>query len=188
MDDRARLTPAAYAAAMARLPVLTRVIYLLHRLDDLSYEAIAVRLPIESAAVEACVAEALAMITATLEGEATARRRPAEIEPAETALRTRHRAYCEMTLHRLGMAGSIMWDDSVSDGQAVMRMLLSSMPERWRDTFVLNRVDGLSYTEIAERCRTFQWVVRRRMLSAIRHIAKGPPRFEDWLKDLAAVV
>ena len=186
MDDRDRLTPAAYAAAMARLPVLTRVIYLLHRIDDLPYGEIAARLSIEIATVEACVAEALAMIDAMLDGETIERWRGAQIEPAEKALQTLHRAYCEKTLRGLDTVGSIVWDDDLGNDQAMMQMLLSSMPERWRDTFILNRVEGLSFAEIAKRCGTFQWVVRRRMLGAIRHVAKGPLGFECWLKDLAA--
>ncbi|AMK20425.1 hypothetical protein K663_20343 (plasmid) [Sphingobium sp. MI1205] len=181
------MTPAAYAGAMARLPVVTRVIYLLHRLDDLPYEEIAVRLSIEPSAIEACVAEALAMITVMLDGETTERRKAAEIERAESALQIRYRAYCEKTLHELGITGIILWDGDVVDDQAVKQMLLSSMPEHWRNTFILNSVEGLSYAEIAKRRRTLQWVVRRHVLGAIRHIAKGPLGFECWLKDLATV-
>lgn len=91
------------------LPVLTRVILQLHQRHDLSYAEIARRLSIDMDAVMACVAEALAMIAAMLDGEEPHRWRAARITPAETALHQRHRLYCEDRLRTLVVAPLIIW-------------------------------------------------------------------------------
>ncbi|WP_179041802.1 sigma factor-like helix-turn-helix DNA-binding protein [Sphingobium lactosutens] len=178
--DESRM--AAYEAAMNQLPILSREVFLLNRLDNLSFVQIAGRLMIDPVAVEACFAEAIGMICATLDGRTPRRWRPAQIEPAERGLRQRHRRYCEQALSRLGMADTMAWDDSSDDDETVKRAIVTAMPARVRQAFVLHQVEGLAYADIAGRQRTFRWMVRLRMLRAIRLIARGPMAFEDWLR------
>lgn len=63
---------------------------------------------------------------------------------------------------------------SASDPAAVARAkaALERMPARTRMIFLANRVEGLSYAEIARREGLFRWQVRRHMLRAIRIIAR----------------
>ncbi|UXC89912.1 hypothetical protein EGM87_12710 [Sphingobium sp. RSMS] len=177
---------AAYRKAVDRLPVLTRVIFLLVRLDALSYDEIARRLSIDAQAVESCLVEALGMIRIMLDGAEPRRRNHPRIALAEADLHRRHRAYCEEALWTLGIASPIPWTDHGDDDQTFMRVIVAAMPPRVHDTFILNRVEQLSYAQIAERMGTFQWIVRYRMLRAIRHIMRGPDRFEQWLRDVAS--
>ncbi|MFD1104226.1 sigma factor-like helix-turn-helix DNA-binding protein [Sphingobium olei] len=87
-------TLALYEAALDRLPPLSCVVFLLHRVDELSYVEIAERLSIMVAAVEACIVEALLVICATVDGREH-RQRPLEvIAEAEAALHERHRRAC----------------------------------------------------------------------------------------------
>ena len=177
---------AAYRKAVDRLPVLTRVIFLLVRLDALSYDEIARRLSIDPQAVESCLVEALGMIRIMLDGAEPRRRNDPRIALAEADLHRRHRAYCKERLAALGIAGPIPWSEDGDDDQTLMQMIVAAMPPRVYDTFILNRVDKLSYAQISERMGTFQWIVRHRMLRAIRHIMRGPDRFEQWLRDVAS--
>ncbi|WP_242130435.1 sigma factor-like helix-turn-helix DNA-binding protein [Sphingobium sp. Sx8-8] len=177
---------AAYRKAVDRLPVLTRVIFLLVRLDALSYDEIARRLSIDAQAVESCLVEALGMIRIMLDGELPRRRDDPRIALAEADLHRRHRAYCEEALWALGIAGPIPWPGDSDDDQTLMRMIVAAMPPRVHATFILHGVDRLSYARIAERMGTFQWIVRYRMLRAIRHIARAPDQFEQWLRDRAS--
>ena len=177
---------AAYRKAVDRLPVLTRVIFLLVRLDDLSYGEIARRLSIDAQAVESCLVEALGMIRIMLDGAEPRRRNDPRIALAEADLHRRHRAYCEEALRALSIAGSISWTDHGDDDRTLMQMIVAAMPPRVHATFVLHGVEQLSYAQIAERMGTFQWIVRHRMLRAIRHIMRGPDRFEQWLRDRAS--
>lgn len=177
---------AAYRTAVDRLPVLTRVIFLLVRLDALSYGEIARRLSIDAQAVETCLVEALGMIRMMLDGEPPRRRDDPRIALAEADLHRRHRVYCEEALRALRIASPIPWTGDGDDDQTLMRMIVAAMPPRVHATFLLHGVDRLSCTQIAERMGTFQWIVRHRMLRAIRHIARAPDRFEPWLRDMAA--
>ena len=63
---------------------------------------------------------------------------------------------------------------SVPDPAAAARAraALERMPARTRMIFIANRVEGLSYAEIARREGLFRWQVRRHMLRAIRIIAR----------------
>ncbi|WP_327754028.1 sigma factor-like helix-turn-helix DNA-binding protein (plasmid) [Sphingobium sp. SJ10-10] len=63
---------------------------------------------------------------------------------------------------------------SAPDAAAVARAkaALERMPARTRMIFFANRVEGLSYAEIARREGLFRWQVRRHMLRAIRIIAR----------------
>ena len=177
---------AAYRKAVDRLPVLTRVIFLLVRLDALSYDEIARRLSIDAQAVESCLVEALGMIRIMLDGAASRRRNDPRIALAEADLHRRHRAYCEEALWALRIVDPILWTDHGDDDQTFMRAVVAAMPPRVHDTFILNRVKQLSYAQISERMGTFQWIVRHRMLRAIRHIMRGPDRFEPWLREVAS--
>ena len=58
-----------YEAAVDRLPPLTRFVFLLSRVDDLTYRQIADRLGIETSAVECGLAEAIMMIAIFLDGD-----------------------------------------------------------------------------------------------------------------------
>lgn len=89
---------ALYEAAVKELPPLTRLAFLLHRIDDLSYEQVADRLEITPRAVECSIAEALVMIGAFVDGDTPQRWRRKPLAQAETDLRQRHRAYCERWL------------------------------------------------------------------------------------------
>lgn len=177
---------AAYRKAVDRLPVLTRVIFLLVRLDALSYDEIARRLSIDARAVESCLVEALGMIRIMLDGAEPRRRNDPRIALAEADLHRRHRAYCKERLTALGITGPIPWSEDGDDDQTLMQMIVAAMPPRVYDTFFLNRVEHLSYAQISKRMGTFQWIVRHRMLRAIRHIMRGPDRFEQWLRAVAS--
>jgi DNA-directed RNA polymerase specialized sigma24 family protein len=177
---------AAYRAAVDRLPVLTRTVFLLHRVDDLSYTEIADRLAISIDAVEGFIAEALLIIYLMLEGETPRRRENAHVAVAEASLCQRYRAYCENALRTSGIAAPIAWGDSNDDREAVLLAILNAMSPAVRDTFLLNRLDHLTYAQIARQTHSFAWIIRRRMLRAIRSIARAPKTFEQWLRDQAA--
>jgi DNA-directed RNA polymerase specialized sigma24 family protein len=172
---------AAYAAAVDRLPVVSRVIFLLHRVDDLSYGQIAQRLSISSQSVQACVAEALGMIATIMDGDTPRRWRAKDIAPVEKELRRRYRISWEGRLQSLGHTQSLAWDSGRNDGAIVTAALLQTLPAPVLETFLLHQVDGLTYRQIARRMRTFPCIVRRRMLHAIRYLDQQPISFEQWL-------
>ncbi len=175
-----------YRAAVDRLPILTRVVFLLQRVDGLSYIEIADRLAISMDAVEGFLAEALLMLYLMLEGETPRRRENAHIAAAEVSLRQRYRAYCEDALRASGIGGPILWEDSHDDRHATMLAIVTAMPSAVRNTFLLNRLDHLTYAEIARQTDSYEWIIRRRMLRAIRLIARAPATFEQWLLDQTA--
>ncbi|MEO6214583.1 MAG: sigma factor-like helix-turn-helix DNA-binding protein [Sphingomonas sp.] len=181
--DHDAATLVALETAIEALPPLTRVVFLLHRVDDLCYDAIARRLSIGIPAVESGLADALYRLCCTLDGDTGERPMPEVLADANALLSRRYRRYCEDGLRALGATGAVPWnDDDDDDDAAVMRAMLLLMPEAVRETFILNRVENLTYRQIARRMGTFRWIVRRRMLYAIRHIAKRPEPFEDWLQ------
>jgi DNA-directed RNA polymerase specialized sigma24 family protein len=176
---------ARYQAAVYQVPVLSRVVFRLHRFDNLAFGEIADRLGIDVQAVQGCLSEALLMVSASLDGDPPHRSDNPAIAPAEYALRLRYRAYCEGWLDRHGFHDRIPWDDARPDSEAVSRILFDTMPPIARETFVCNRVGGKNYAEIARSMRTFRWIVRWRMLRAIQHIARGPGCFETWLWEVS---
>ncbi|RJG55863.1 hypothetical protein D0Z70_07450 [Sphingobium terrigena] len=89
-DTDARML-ALYEDAIDRLPPLSRIVFLLHRVDDLAYTEIAGRLSITVAVVEACMIEALSVICATVDRRPYRPRPRALIAEAEAVLRERHR-------------------------------------------------------------------------------------------------
>ncbi|MGE6691143.1 hypothetical protein HHL08_11085 [Sphingobium sp. AR-3-1] len=173
---------AAYGAAMARLPVVTRVIFMMHRVDALSYVEIACRLSISDSAVQACVAEALGMIAAILDGDMPRRWRDADIAPAESDLRRRYRASCQERLRALGHSEPLAWASEHDDDLIVNIAFLQTLPAPVLETFLLSRVDGLNYQRIAKRMWTLPFVVRRRMLHMVRALDRQPMTFEQWLR------
>lgn len=181
MDEMAAIDTVAYNAAVDQLPILTRLVFKAHRYERRSYAEIADRLSIDCSTVEACMAEALSMIAMMLEGAEPQRTRASIIEPVERALRQRHRAYYHESLSRLGLKSDEKADDADCDSHAYVRIMQEIMPRRDLDVFLLNRIDGMSYKQIARHLWTFEWVIKRRMLRTIRLIVKAPKPFEKWL-------
>lgn len=182
--DHDAATLVAIETAVEALPPLTRVVFLLIRVNDLSYDAIARRLSIGVPAVENALADALYRLCCTLDGDTAERGMPEALAEANALLSRRYRRYCEDRLHALGITRPIPWDDEGDDDADVMRAMLLSMPPTVLETFILNRVENLIYAQIAKRVGTFRWVVRRRMLRGIRHVARRPASFEQWLRDI----
>ena len=169
---------ALYEAAVDELPPLTRLVFLLHRVDDLSYGQIADRLAIKIRAVECCIAEALVMIGAFVDGDTPRRWRRRPLAEAETELRQRHRVYCERRLRILSVR--ITWDDDGDDDQAVSQIMVRAMPPSVRQIFMLNR-DHLTREQMASRMNIPQWAVRWRMLCVAGYFTLWPRTFEEWL-------
>jgi len=179
--DPATLVP--FETAIAALPPLTRLVFLLHRVDDLSYDAIARRLSIGIPAVESGLADALYRLCCTLDGDTGERAMPEALAEANALLRGRYRRYCEGRLHALGIARPVPWDDDDEDA-VVMRAMLLSMPPAALQTVILNRVENLTYVQIAKRMGKFRWIVSCQMLRGIRHVARCPASFERWLQGI----
>ena len=182
LPDHDAATLVALETAIEALPPLTRVVFLLHRVDDLSYDAIARRLSIGVPAVESGLADALYRLCCILDGDTPERDMSEPLAEAKALLNRRHRRYCESRLRALGATGPVPWGDDDDDDVVAMRAMLLSMPPAVLETFILNRIERLTYAQIANRMGTFRWIVRRRMLHAIRHIAQRPEPFEDWLQ------
>jgi hypothetical protein len=136
VPDHDAATLVAFETAVEALPPLTRVVFLLHRVDDLSYDAIARRLSIGIPAVESGLADALQGERAPPEIEriggwhvqgrpccgkqrwcrpANSVDRPLDIgcaalstatANANALLSRRYRRYCEGRLHALGISPS----------------------------------------------------------------------------------
>ena len=174
---------AVYEAAVDELPPLTRLVFLLHRVDNLSYREIANRLAIEVRAVECCIAEALVMIGTFVDGETPRRWRRKPLAQAETELRQRHRAYCERRVRLLGIR--IAWDDDGDDDQTVSQVMLRTMPQPLRETLALRR-DHLTCEQIAARMNISRWVVRWRMRGVAGYLMLKPKAFEEWLYSMAS--
>ena len=169
---------ALYEAAVAELPPLTRLVFLLHRVDDLSYREIADRLAIEVRAVECCIAEALVMIGTFIDGDTPRRWRRKPLAQAETKLRQRHRAYCERKLRLLRV--SVVWGNFGYDDQTVSQAMVQVMPPPLREVFLLHR-DHLTCEEIASRMTMRRWVVRWWMFCLYGYFTLWPDTFEEWL-------
>ena len=167
-----------YEAAVDRLPPLTRFVFLLSRVDDLTYRQIADRLGIETSAVECGLAEAIMMIAIFLDGDTPRRWRRKPLAQAETDLRQRRRVYCERKLRRLRIR--IAWVDDGDDDEAVSQIMLRAMPSPLRETFLLHR-DRLTREQMARRMNISQWAVRWRMLWVEGYFTLRPDTFEEWL-------
>lgn len=174
---------AVYEAAVAQLPPLTRVVFLLHRVDDLPYRQIADRLGIETRAVECGIAEAIMMIATFVDGDTPQRWRREPLARAETELRRRHRTYCERQLRLLGIR--IAWDNDCDDDQAVRQIMLRAMPSPLRETLMLHR-DHLTREQMARHLKIPQWAVGWRMLWTEGYLTLQPGTFEQWLYSKAS--
>lgn len=173
---------AAYRDAAARLPVLTRVVFSLHRVDDLPYSEIARRLSIDYVAVVACISEALGMIAAILDGGQPRRWQAAQITPAEQALHERFRVYCEDSLRRLGIGSPIVWKKIEDDDVAVMTAMLRSMPKHVQGVAGAYFGDRMTVAQVAAQTGLIPWIVRHRLHRLIEITHRGPETFEEWLR------
>lgn len=182
--DHDAATLVALETAVDALPPLTRVLFLLLRVDDASYDDLARRFSIESAAVESGLADGLYRLCCTLDGDTAMGAMPGPLAEANAMLRLRYRRYCQDRLQALGLAQPAPWNDDDDDDVAMMHALLQIMPLAVRETFILNRVEGLTSPQIAERMGKFRWVVRWRLLRGMCHVARRPMSFEQWLRDI----
>ncbi len=169
---------ALYEVAVDRLPPLTRLVFLLHRVDDLSYRDIAERLAIEVRAVECCIAEALVMIGRFVDGDTPRRWRRKPLAVAENELVQPHRVYCERKLRRLGV--SLVWGDAGDDDQVVSRAMTRIMPPRLREVLMFHH-NQLTHEQIASRMKTPRWVVRCWLFCLDGYFVLWPKTFSEWL-------
>jgi DNA-directed RNA polymerase specialized sigma24 family protein len=173
------ITLADYETAVEKLPPLTRVVFLLHRVHNFSYVQIMRHLKTTDAAVQSCMCEALFMIDTSLRGEAPERWQDEPLLHAEAELRQRHRAYSERRLRFMGVGGLIAWDGE--DDEAITRIIMEAMPPLLHETFTLRDTRQLAWANIANRTATPQWIVRWRMFVATGYVALKPKTFEKWL-------
>jgi hypothetical protein len=89
LDQSALLSE--YRAAVDRLPMLTRVVFILSAAHDITLAEISRRLSVHHSGVEECLSEALFMLDAILASEYPGRRKRDGIAIAEGALRQRYR-------------------------------------------------------------------------------------------------
>lgn len=169
---------AVYEAAVDELPPLTRFVFLLHRVDDLPYREIADRLAMEVRAVECCIAEALVMIGAFVDGDTPRRWRRKPLARAETELRQRHRAYCERKLRFLRVR--VVWSDNDDDDQTINQAMVGVMPPPVREIFLLHR-DDLTREQIASRMKIRQWAAGWWLFCLDGYFTLWPKTFEEWL-------
>ncbi|MDB5704691.1 MAG: subfamily polymerase sigma-24 subunit [Sphingomonas bacterium] len=186
VSDHDAATLVALETAVEALPPLTRVVFLLHRVDDLSYDAIARRLSIGVPVVESGVADALYRLCCTLDGDTAERAMPEALADAHALLSRRYRRYCEDKLRALDITAPVPWNDGEDDDVAVTRAMLQSMVRAVLQAFILNQFENLNCVQIAERTGTCRWIVRGRMLRGMRRIARRPMSFERWLRDIRA--
>lgn len=89
---------------------------------------------------------------------------------------TRHLATAELAAD--AGQGIVVPEDALIARELLARyeQAVADMPERTRTIFVLQRADGLTYRQIAERLDTSLWTVEHHMKRAIAHIDRS---FED---------
>lgn len=88
---------AAYEDAILTLTPLARAIFLMHRVDDLTYREIAARLAVDIALVEDCMVHALTSVARTVDCDAPPSEPPAPIAATEAALLKQYLA-CSATM------------------------------------------------------------------------------------------
>jgi RNA polymerase sigma factor (sigma-70 family) len=123
--------------------------------------------------------------------------RYAEQNPARTAVVLNGRSYLYRTAHNLAVdyvrqkarqkTDAAAHDDmaSVPDDRPSqedeadarqkldrLRSIVAELPERTRQIFVLNRVEGLSYAETAERLGISESSVQKHLAKALLHVTK----------------
>lgn len=169
------------ASIVKRLPPMEQAIFRLNATDDLSYAEISRRLGIDIPAIMEFLTEALILLDAIRCGEEPQRTASPIRQRADASLRARYRIYSENRLRERGFATPISWRPDEDEDRTVSRVIFESLSPTDLETFLLNRVDGLSYVEIAKAMGTFQWMVRRRMARVIAVICRGYCSFYDWL-------
>jgi len=92
---------AAYEVAVQALSPLPRAVFLLCRLDDLSYREIGERLSIAPAVVEECIALTLFSFSQLWRGQPPDRSKKPMIIEAEAALFQEYRTYCGQAIMAL---------------------------------------------------------------------------------------
>ena len=102
---------ALYRAALDTVPPLSRAVFLMHRLDDLSYRQIGKRLKIDVPTVEACMGEALLMICRFVDGGAVQPAPSALVVAADARLRNGHYLLCRRWIERQRRRCRICWLD-----------------------------------------------------------------------------
>lgn len=182
--DHNAATLVALETAVDALPPLTRVLFLLLRVDDASYDDLACRFSIESAAVESGLADGLYRLCSTLDGDTAMGAMPAPLAEANAKLRRRYRRHCQDRLQALGLAQPVPWNDDDDDDAVVMRAMFQIMPPAVREAFILSRAEDLTSAQIAKRTGTFRSVVPWLLLHGMRHVARRPMSFERWLRDI----
>ncbi len=141
-NDPERLR-AAYETAMQALSPLPRAVFLLCRLDDLSYTDIGKRLSIAPAVVEECIALTLFSFSVLWRGRSPDRSMPPMIIEAEAALFQEYRADCARvivaTVHALpetsNKAGGRQRDRDIIPflQRCILRIRNWLMRSRWRN-------------------------------------------------------
>ena len=175
---------AAYRNAEAHLPVVPRVVLHLHQRDELPYAEIARRLAIEPAVVTACVAEALGMLVAMLDGDRPRRWKTRQLRATERRLRQRHRDYCEGFARAMGVIEPIRWEKRADDHITMTALMLKSLPEPLREPALAFFRDRLSLDQISSRLEITRRAVLDRLAEVLSRFEDGPESFENWLRML----
>jgi DNA-directed RNA polymerase specialized sigma24 family protein len=161
-----------------------RVVLHLHQRDELPYAEIARRLAIEPPVVMACVAEALGMLVAMLDGDRPRRWKARQLRATERRLRQRHRHYCEEFARGVSIVEPIRWDKRRDDAVTVSALMLKSLPEPLRQPAFAFFRDRLSIDQIASRLEITRGTVVNRLAEVLGKFEDGPESFEDWLRML----
>jgi DNA-directed RNA polymerase specialized sigma24 family protein len=183
-SDHDAATLVALETAVEALPPPTRVVFLLHRVDETSYDVIARRLSIGVPAVESAVADALCRLCCTLDGDTAERAMPEALADAHALLSRRYRRYCQERLRASDITAPVPWNDGEDDDVAVTRAMLQSMAPAVLQAFILNQFEKLNCEKIAKSMGTSRWIVRGRVLRGMRCIARRPMSFGRWLRDI----
>lgn len=100
MDDRSARMMIAYETAVSAMPPLTRTVYLMQRVKDLSYGKIGRRLDVDGETVTQCMGHALLIIALTMNGGSGST--SPDVAAAEARMAERYRAYCAAVVRTLG--------------------------------------------------------------------------------------
>jgi RNA polymerase sigma factor (sigma-70 family) len=78
------------------------------------------------------------------------------------------------------ISGEVPLDRVIDGKEALLRLAaaLSELPVDTREMFLLNREDGLSYTQIAARYAVGVKVVERHIIRALNHLRERVPRHD----------
>ena len=76
-------------------------------------------------------------------------------------------------------------EDSETNMKDVLMMAISELPEKTREVFMLSKLDGLSYREIAEHFDISPKTVENQMGRAFRHLRE---KLKDYKELLALII